>query len=231
MRFLVVIASMFICSVACESDPENSSQLTLTDLNTGDQVIIEHDDDEVFAVNLQSGAIMALPNNISLPASDLEFTDALTLTGVSLDDVFEADYTVLGGDLYDEANSSTDVTARAKITCYGSDCDGVDPKKSGCSDDADTLDHETTGVWPFSLRVDQRYSNTCGTRWSRFTAPIHYVSTATIHRDYPSKKKSWTHNGQLNYSDMLYCPQDKCWAKASISVPGNSIETSWVKYW
>ncbi len=232
MRIFIATAYMLIFSIACESHSEDSSQLVLTDLNTGDKVMIDSSAEEIFVMNLQSDDIIVLPNSIRLPTSDTEFTDALSLTGVSLEEVFQADYSVLDTVSYKSIDLNMDISERANSSCSGYGCDGVDPVEAGCDGGwAITIASNSQGIWPFSIKVDQRYSRICSTRWSRFTAPINYRSTATIHRDSPSATKSFTHNGTLNYSDMLYCPQNQCWGKASISVPGTSLETAWIKYW
>lgn len=118
--------------------------------------------------------------------------------------------------LQDTAVVSTAAVPQAPApTCSGDRCNGQDPVVTGCDASAETI--ATKRKWVLLtgwVTVDQRYSRTCGTRWSRFTSDGATYSTAEIW--VPGKGAySWNYAGTRNWSDMYYCPRKTCRAEAS----------------
>lgn len=126
-----------------------------------------------------------------------------------------------------EAQQGNDLDIISESTqaanCNGAACNGQDPVVSGCDIGATTLKTVKKGIlWP--IYVDQRFSPTCNTRWSRFRSNVGQPTTATIIRN-DGLTYSFYHNGTLNYSDMVYCPRNTCAANAKVTAGTSTIQT------
>jgi hypothetical protein len=70
------------------------------------------------------------------------------------------------------------VSAAAAVaaSCYGNSCNGLEPEKSGCSDDARTVRSREVD----SFDVELRYSPDCHAVWTRITNNSGYPGVAKV---------------------------------------------------
>lgn len=212
------IPMMLLVTVACDVEVTDSN----ADANFEGSVLEGSDDDELA---LESIADLAVQDDSGegsdLPELPDEYIDAQAPS--SLEGAF------VGG-------ASDPLYA----SCSGFGCDGKDPVSSGCDSGAQTLGPPIKiDLWVYNAYVEQRYSPTCKTRWTRIyrtNSKWSMDSSVTLRRiingsisgeTYP--KSGW-YSGALNYTDMLYCPRYTCTAESRGSVSGyGSGKTAWIE--
>jgi len=65
---------------------------------------------------------------------------------------------------------STAVSAASKPSCYGSSCEGKDPSKTNCTQDATTImRYGTRNVGGTYGDIELKYSKKCHANWNRFS--------------------------------------------------------------
>lgn len=102
-------------------------------------------------------------------------------------------------------------TAATTAGCSGAECDGQDPQRLGCGNDARTLETNEVGGW---FTVELRFSPTCRAAWTRYdnyrgtegqavvrgySAGVHRLSKYKTLAAYTGEK-SWTPMVSFTYT-------------------------------
>lgn len=123
--------------------------------------------------------------------------------------------------LPDEARQEQSLIA---VTCSGTQCDFTDPQGTGCS--ANALIADSVTMANGKVKVELRYSNSCGTNWVRVsnstggTVTAYLYTTRNVNIKSTSASSSW-------WTVQLYCPTGGCQARACGTYNGATACTGW----
>lgn len=151
--------------------------------------------------------------------------------------VVVSSFAMIGCGAETAAEQDEEIGEAQQALCSGYGCDGLDPIATGCVNGA--FDVNPAPVCGDGICVSLRYSPTCGTNWSKVWTSNFlpddiegWVKAKDGRREcFPAGCGVFnTINSDSLYTDMIYCPDGTCLARACGARYGRyapAICTSW----
>ncbi|MFI1728858.1 DUF2690 domain-containing protein [Streptomyces acidicola] len=107
-----------------------------------------------------------------------------------------------GGATATDTDAASSAGASSAPTCSGLECDGLDPKATGCGTGARTLKYDLAGT----MRLEIRYGPACRTVWGKLTG-AEVGDTVEIQVPPTRRQIDAVQNNHDKYTPMLYLPE------------------------
>ncbi|MPY53686.1 DUF2690 domain-containing protein [Streptomyces acidicola] len=107
-----------------------------------------------------------------------------------------------GGATATDTDAVSSAGASSAPTCSGLECDGLDPKATGCGTGARTLKYDLAGT----MRLEIRYGPACRTVWGKLTG-AEVGDTVEIQVPPTRRQIDAVQNNHDKYTPMLYLPE------------------------